>query len=84
MVDGYRKLGAEILDQLPGRIDAFCVYVGTAGCFLGVSQTLRGRDPEMRRVVVEPASRPSCPDGAAGTHRIEGGGTGFMPDLLDR
>ena len=43
MVDGYRKLGAEILAQLPDPIDALCLYVGTAGCFLGVSRTLRAR-----------------------------------------
>ena len=43
MVDGYRNLGAEILAQLPDPIDALCLYVGTAGCFLGVSQTLRAR-----------------------------------------
>ena len=37
MVDGYRRLGEELLDQLPGSppISAFCCYVGTAGCFLG-------------------------------------------------
>jgi cysteine synthase A len=42
MVDGYRRLGEELLDQLPGPppISAFCSYVGTAGCFLGVSRAL--------------------------------------------
>ncbi len=82
MVDGYRQLGAEILEQLGDPIDAFCVYVGTAGCFLGVSQTLRGRDAEMHRVAVEPAESAVLSGGAPGTHRIEGGGTGFLPDLL--
>ncbi len=82
MVDGYRKLGAEILEQLSDPIDAFCVYVGTAGCFLGVSQTLRNRDPALHRVVVEPGESAVLSGGAPGTHRIEGGGTGFMPDLL--
>ncbi len=58
------------------------MYVGTAGCFLGVSQTLRGRDTEMHRVAVEPAESAVLSGGAPGTHRIEGGGTGFLPDLL--
>ena len=42
MVDGYRGLGEELLAQLPGPppITAFCSYVGTAGCFLGVSRAL--------------------------------------------
>jgi cysteine synthase len=82
MVDGYRQLGAEILAQVPDPIDALSLYVGTAGCFLGVSQTLRSRDIEMHRVVVEPAESAVLSGGAAGTHRIEGGGTGLLPDLL--
>lgn len=82
MVDGYRKLGAEILAQLPDPIDALCLYVGTAGCFLGVSQTLRARDEGMHRVAVEPGESAVLSGGQPGTHRIEGGGTGFMPDLL--
>ena len=57
MVDGYRRLGEELLDQLPGPppISAFCSYVGTAGCFLGVSRALAAALPELHRVVVEPA-----------------------------
>jgi len=82
MVDGYRQLGRELLAQVPDPFDALCLYVGTAGCFLGVSQTLRERDPEMHRVVVEPAESAVISGNAAGTHRIEGGGAGFVPDLL--
>ena len=82
MVDGYRKLGVEILEQMPERVDALCLYVGTAGCFLGVSQTLRSRDRDMHRVVVEPAESAVLSGGSPGTHRIEGGGIGSMPDLL--
>ena len=82
MVDGYRNLGAEILAQLPDPIDALCLYVGTAGCFLGVSQTLRARDKGLHRVAVEPRESAVLSGGQPGTHRIEGGGTGFMPDLL--
>jgi cysteine synthase A len=82
MVDGYRRLGAEILEQVGDPIDALCLYVGTSGCFLGVSQTLRSRDAAMHRVVVEPAESAVLSGGQPGTHRIEGGGIGFMPDLL--
>jgi len=82
MVDGYRALGAEVLGQLPDAIDALCLYVGTSGCFLGVSQTLRARDSNIHRVVVEPTESAVLSGGPAGTHRIEGGGIGAMPDLL--
>ncbi len=82
MVDGYRQLGRELLAQVSEPFDALCLYVGTAGCFLGVSQTLRERDSEMHRVVVEPAESAVISGQPGGTHRIEGGGVGFVPDLL--
>jgi len=40
MLDGYAGLARELLEQLDGRIDAFCAYVGTAGCFVGVTREL--------------------------------------------
>jgi cysteine synthase A len=82
MIDGYRRLGAELLEQVPSPIDALGLYIGTAGCFLGVSRTLRSRSPDVRRVAVEPAESPVLSGGPPGTHRIEGGGVGFHPDLL--
>jgi cysteine synthase A len=84
MVDGYRKLGAELLEQLPGppAIDAFCSYVGTAGCFLGTTAVLRDALPEVLRVVVEPAESAVLSGGPAGTHHIEGGGIGRWPPML--
>jgi cysteine synthase A len=84
MLDGYRELARELLDQLDGRIDAFCAYVGTAGCFVGVTRELRASLPELHRVVVEPAESPAISQGRVGTHRIEGGGAGFWPPLLER
>jgi cysteine synthase A len=84
MVDGYRGLGREILEQLDGPPDAFCTYVGTAGCFVGVTRELRTAIPSVRRVAVEPAESPALSEGRSGTHRIEGGGAGFWPPLLER
>ena len=40
-----RARRASSLEQLEGRVDAFCAYVGTAGCFLGVTGALRARCP---------------------------------------
>ena len=84
MIDGYAELGTELAEQLDGRIDAFCAYVGTAGCFLGVSRALRAAVPDVHRAVVEPAESPVISEGRAGTHHIEGGGVGFWPPLLTR
>ncbi|HEX9515113.1 MAG TPA: cysteine synthase family protein [Streptosporangiaceae bacterium] len=84
MIDGYRRLGTELLDQLPGTppVSAFCSYVGTAGCFLGVSRALTAALPGLHRVVVEPAESAVLSGGPAGTHHIEGGGIGRRPPLL--
>jgi cysteine synthase len=83
MLDGYAALGEELLEQLDGRIEAFCGYIGTAGCFVGVTRVLRRALPEVLRVGIEPAESPVLSGGAPGTHRIEGGGAGFRPPLLE-
>ena len=84
MLDGYRRLGEELLEQLPGppAIGAFCSYVGTAGCFLGSTRALVARLPGLHRVVVEPAESAVLSGGAPGTHHIEGGGIGRWPPQL--
>ncbi len=83
MVDGYLSLGEEIVSALPEPPDAVCLYVGTAGCYLGVTRSVRAHRADLWRVAVEPAESAVLSGGNAGTHRIEGGGTGFVPDLLD-
>ena len=84
MIEGYRGLGQEILEQLDDPPDAFCAYAGTAGCFVGVTRELRAAVPSLHRVAVEPAESPALSQGRSGTHHIEGGGAGFWPPLLDR
>ncbi|HKJ57317.1 MAG TPA: PLP-dependent cysteine synthase family protein [Nitriliruptoraceae bacterium] len=82
MLDGYRELGVEVSSQLEGSVDAFCSYVGTAGCFLGATRALREHHPAMQRVGIEPAESAVLSGGQPGTHRIEGGGIGIVPPLL--
>jgi cysteine synthase A len=85
MVSGYTRLGTELLDQLPGSlpVSAFCSYVGTAGCFLGVSRALAAAAPALHRVAVEPGESAVLSGGPPGVHHIEGGGIGHRPPLLD-
>lgn len=84
MVDGYRSLGEELLEQIPGppAISAFASYVGTAGCFLGVSRALTAALPQVHRVVAEPAESAVLSGGPPGIHHIEGGGIGHRPPQL--
>jgi len=77
MVDGYRRMGDEIADQL--EPDALCIYVGTAGCFVGVGRAVRDRYPAVRRIAVEPAESAVLSGGPPGTHHFEGGGIGHRP-----
>ena len=86
MIDGYRRVGEELLEQLPGppTIGALCSYVGTAGFFLGTSRALGTALPTLHRVVVEPLESAVLSGGAPGIHRIEGGGIGSWPPLLRR
>jgi cysteine synthase A len=82
MIEGYRSLGYELATQLGDRLDAMCMYVGTAGSFVGTARALRERIPVVHRVVIEPAESAVISGGPAGTHRIEGGGVGFWPPQL--
>ena len=84
MPTGYTALARELLEQLDGPLDAFCAYVGTAGCFVGTTRELRVALPDLYRVAIEPAESPAISEGWSGTHRIEGGGSGFWPPLLER
>ncbi len=79
---GYRKMGAEILEQLSQPVDVFCAAVGTAGMLSGVSEEFRERSAQTKIVALEPASAPLLTKGVKGSHRVEGIGTGIVPPLL--
>jgi cysteine synthase A len=81
-LNGYRMIGNEIVDQLGEPVDAFCAYVGVGGCFLGSTTAIRERWPEVLRVIVEPEESAVITGRPPGTHRIEGGGVGFVPPLI--
>lgn len=80
---GYRRVGEELLDQIPDGFDVFCAAAGTAGLVMGVSAALSDGGSPARVVVIEPASTAVISGGAAGSHRVEGIGIGFWPPLLD-
>jgi cysteine synthase A len=82
MTHGYEGIGQELLEQLDDRIDAIAMYVGTAGAYLGTTRALRRRLPSLHRVAVEPAESAVLSGNPPGTHRIEGGGVGFVPPQL--
>jgi cysteine synthase A len=78
---GYAPLAQELWEQSGRRIDAFVQSVGTAQCIQGVAAVLRQLDPKIRITAVEPAESAVLSGGAAGAHKIEGVGPGFVPPM---
>ncbi|MGE0439345.1 MAG: PLP-dependent cysteine synthase family protein [Gemmatimonadales bacterium] len=77
----YAALADEIWEQTGGRANAFVQTVGTAGSIRGTATRLRHHHAGIRIVAVEPAESPVLSGGAAGSHRIEGTGPGFVMPL---
>ena len=78
-----RTTAEEIVGAMES-LDAFVAGVGTGGTITGVGRVLKARYPDIRIVAVEPMESPILSGGEPGSHRIQGIGAGFVPDVLDR
>ena len=78
---GYFPLGEEIWRQSGGHVDAFVQIVSTAHSIHGTARALRGHNPRLRVVAVEPAESAVLSGNPSGSHKIEGVGIGFVPPL---
>lgn len=79
----HKTTGKEILEQVPD-IDIFVAGVGTGGTFSGVAKYLKENKPGVLAVALEPEESPAISKGHGGVHKIQGIGTGFVPENFDK
>jgi len=78
----HRKTTAlEIWEDTDGQVDVLVAGVGTGGTIIGISEVIKRRKPGFKAIAVEPENSPVLSGGRPGSHKIQGIGAGFVPEV---
>ncbi len=80
----YHGTGAEIIEDLDGKVDMVVVSAGTGGTITGIARRLKEHNPKCKIVGVDPVGSILAGGDQVGTYLVEGIGYDFIPEVLDR